>query len=70
MASIEDCSSLSAVLDGIAIPRPPNLAGRANREHSSSLGGGRPVSVGRSWVRSNSSSGFIFVAMLGVVRLR
>ena len=34
---IEDFSSLSAVLDGMLIPRPPNLAGRANREHSSSL---------------------------------
>ena len=65
----EDCGSLSTVLDGIPIPRPPSLAGRANREHSRSLGGGLPVSVGRSWER-NRTRGFIFWEMLGVVRLR
>ena len=66
----EDCSSLSTVLDGIPmIPRPPSLAGRAKRKHSRSLGGGLPVSVGRSWERSRSRD-FIFWEMLGVVRLR
>ena len=45
--SKDDCSSLSVFLDGTPIPRPPSLAGSANREHSRSLGGGLPVSVGR-----------------------
>ena len=36
---------------GIVIPSPPILAGRANRTHSKSLGGGLPVSVGMSLVR-------------------
>ena len=44
--SKEDCSSLSAFLEGILIPSPPSHAGRAKRSHSRSLGGGLPVRVG------------------------
>ena len=37
-----------ACMEGIVIPSPPILAGRANRAHSKSLSGGLPVSVGMS----------------------
>ena len=66
----DDCSSLSALLDGSPIPRPPSLAGSANREYSRLLGGGLPVSVGRSLQCRLSSSGSIMCEMPGVVRLR
>ena len=56
--SKEECSSRGAILDGIPIPRPPSLAGRANSAYSMSLGGGLPVKAGRRSERRASSSGF------------
>ena len=47
-----------ACMEGIVIPSPPILAGRANRAHSKSLGGGLLVSVGMSSGSQKSSSGF------------
>jgi len=47
VTSSDECFSLSAFSDGIPIPNPPNLAGKANREHSRLLGGGIPVRLGR-----------------------
>ena len=61
----EDCSSPSAVLDSIPIPRPPSLAERANRKHLRSLGGGLG-GVGSA----GSHPEVLFFEMLGVVRLR
>ena len=61
------CSWLTC-LEGMVIPIPPSLAGRANRAHSKSLGGGLPVSAGRSLVCKMSSSGFKRLLMLGTAR--
>ena len=63
--SREDCSSLSAFLDGMPIPRPPSLAVSANREHSRSLGEGLPVNAGRSLDRKVSSICIIRQLILG-----
>ena len=43
--------------DGMPIPRPPSLAGRANNVHTRSLGGGLIVQAGRRSERRASSSG-------------
>ena len=50
-------NSLSAVLEGILIPSPPNLAGMEKRLNSRSLGEGRPVSSGTSLDRMALSRG-------------
>ena len=47
MTSREECNSRVALLDGILIPRPPSLAGKANSLHSRSLSGGLPVRAGK-----------------------
>jgi len=65
--SKDECSFMSAFLDGTPIPRSPSLAGSANREHSRSLSGGLSVSVGKSLQRRLSSSGSIMCEMPGVV---
>ena len=52
------------------IPRPPSLAGRANSEHSRSLGGGLPVKAGRRVERRASSSGLSRGSVPGMMRLR
>ena len=64
----DDWCSWSACLEGMVIPSPPSLAGRANRAHSKSLGGGLPVSAGMSSVREMSSSGFKRLLMLGTAQ--
>ena len=66
----EDKCSWSACLEGMVIPSPPILAGRANKAHSRSLGGGLPVSAGISLVCRASSSGFRRWLMFGTVRHR
>ena len=48
----------------------PNLAGRANKAHSRSLGGGFSMSAGISLVHSASSRGFRRLLMFGTVRHR
>ena len=70
MTSRDDCSSPLAALEGILIPSPPSRAGRANRAYSRSLGGGLPMSAGRSSDLSTSSRGESSSPMLGITRLR
>ena len=53
---------------GLLTPIPPSLTGRAKRSRSASLGGGRPVRIGMSFVRRVSSIGFRRLPMFGVVR--
>ncbi len=53
---IDAIKSSSACKEGLAMPKPPNLAGRASSFLSISLGGGRPVMCGMRSVRSMSSS--------------
>ena len=57
VTSREECSSQVAFVDGIYIPRPPSLAGKANSVHSRSPGGGLPVRAGMRTDHSASSSG-------------
>ena len=70
VTSREDCSSLSAFLDGIVMPSLPCCAGRAKRSCSRSLGAWRPSSA-REQVSSNTGSmGVSKWPMLGVTRVR
>ena len=57
MTSWKDCSSFSAFLEGVLIPKPPCHAGKAKRAHSWSLGVGLPVRAGSSSVLNVVSSG-------------
>ena len=60
--SKEDCSSLSAFLEGILIPSPPSRAGREKRSHLVSLGGGLPVRTGsKSILNTVSYKIYIFI---------
>ena len=57
VTSWEDCSSFSAFLEGILIPKPTCCAGKAKRAHSWLLGVGLPVRTGSSSVLKVVSSG-------------
>ena len=46
MISRDAANSLTHLLVGTKIPRPPHRAGRANRSRELSLGGEQPVKVG------------------------
>ena len=70
MTFSDDCSSLSAFLEGMRIPNPPCRAGRPKRSHSRSFGGGRPVIAGIRFVLSTSSRGTSRWLMSGTTRLR
>ena len=70
VTSRDDWSSSAAALDGMLIPSPPSLAGRANNVHWRSLGGGLPVRAGMRSERMASSIGLSRGPMSGVVRLR
>ena len=48
---------LSDISTGFAIPKPPNLVGRANRSRSRSPGISRPVSAGMNFCRMALSTG-------------
>ena len=57
MTFLEALYSYTWPVDGIRIPSPPSLAGRANSVRSVSFGGGLPVREGIRFLRSTSSSG-------------
>ena len=56
--------------EGLMIPRPPSLAGRARRARVSSLRGGLPISAGMKVVLMHSSSGSSRVVTSATVRHR
>ena len=62
--------SLGGALDGMGMPSPPILAGKANRVRSRSPGGGLPVKAGITDEFMVSSRGFNMGPIPGMVRLR
>ena len=70
MTSNEECNSQAAFLDGISIPRLPNLSGRVNNVHSKLLSGGLPIRTGSRVERRVSSSTFSKGSTSGMVRLK
>ena len=67
---IDDECSKGAILDGIAVPRPPNRVGRARSCLSRSLTLRRPVKAGMKGVLITSSSGISRSEIRGMVRIR
>ena len=66
----EEQNSWVARFDGMSIPRPPSLTGKANSERSRALGGGLPVKAGRRVDHMASSSGLSSGPIPGMVRLK
>ena len=70
MTSREVWSFHAAVCEGISIPSPPSIVGKANNAYSRLPGGGLPVMVGRRVDCKVSSSGLNRGPVPGVVQLR